>query len=211
MEYILELLGTLVIKTIETTGYAGIVFLMALESANIPIPSEIIMPFSGYLVWEEKLDFYSVVFWGAVGNLMGSLVSYYLGFFGGRPFFTTYGKFLLISHHDLELADKWFQKYGNFIIFASRIVPVVRTFISFPAGVAKMNVWLFFLYTFLGSLLWSVVLTYAGLIAGENWNLLQVYFRRFDWLIIGIGVLLVIWWVWRHFKEISKPKIQIPK
>lgn len=204
MDTLLEFLASLVIQTIETTGYAGIAFLMALESANIPIPSEIIMPFSGFLVWEEKLDFLWVVFWGATGNLIGSIISYYVGFFGGRPFLEKYGKFMLITRHDLDLADRWFQKYGTITILASRVLPIVRTFISFPAGIARMNVWKFSAYTLAGSFIWSFILTYAGVIMGQNWTDLEGYFRKFDWAIAGLLALLGVWWVWRHIGLLRK-------
>src|SRR3989344_3974208 len=117
IETIFEFLANTIIFVIETTGYVGIALLMALESANIPIPSEIIMPFSGFLVWEEKLSLWGVVFWGAAGNLVGSLISYYIGFFGGRPFLWKFGKFVLVTRHDIDLADRWFQKYGTVTIF----------------------------------------------------------------------------------------------
>ena len=209
MEQILEFLATTVIRVIETTGYAGIGFLMALESANIPIPSEIIMPFSGFLVWEEKLNFLWVVFWGAFGNLIGSVISYYIGFFGGRPLLEKYGRFFLVTRHDLEGADRWFQKYGTLTIFVSRVLPVVRTFISFPAGVARMNIWRFSLYTFAGSFIWSLMLTYVGVIMRQNWVTLEGYFRKFDWLIAGILLGLGVWWIVRHIKQIQNPKPKI--
>ncbi|MEK7542217.1 MAG: DedA family protein [Patescibacteria group bacterium] len=201
---ILELLASFVINTIETTGYVGIAVLMALESANIPIPSEIIMPFAGYLVFEEKFNFFLVVFWGAMGNLLGSLVSYYFGFFGGRVFLERFGKFIFITKHDLDVADSWFKKYGTLVIFASRVLPVVRTFISFPAGIAKMNVWKFTIYTFAGSLIWSIILTYAGVIAGANWRILEDYFHKFDWLVAFFLIVGVIWWVRRHIRLLGE-------
>ncbi len=203
MEFILEWLSSIIISVIEASSYAGIFVLMALESANIPIPSEIIMPFAGYLVFAGKLDFLWVVFWGALGNLAGSLASYYLGYFGGWRALQKYGKFLFIASRDLDMADTWFAKYGTIIILLSRVLPVVRTFISFPAGVARMNVLKFSLYTFVGSLLWSYLLTYIGVIMGENWKYLEAYFRRFDWV---IGVVLILcggWWVWRHIKNMK--------
>lgn len=208
MEQIFAFLASFVIQTIETTGYAGIAFLMALESANIPIPSEIIMPFAGYLVFEEKFNFFLVVLWGAIGNLLGSLVSYYLGFFGGRAFLERFGKFFFLTTHDLDVANSWFKKYGTMIIFASRVIPVVRTFISFPAGIAKMNIWKFTIYTFAGSFIWSVILTYAGVIAGANWRILENYFRKFDWLIAGILLVLGIWWIWRHVKKVQNSNVK---
>lgn len=201
MDQLFEFLASFVIKIIESAGYAGIAFLMALESANIPIPSEIIMPFSGFLVFEGKFSLFWVVCWGAMGNLAGSLVSYYLGFFGGRPLLEKYGKFLLVSKHDLKLADQWFQKYGAVTVFGARMFPVVRTFISLPAGIAKMNIVKFSVYTFAGSWMWSFALTYGGILMGENWNLAEKYLRTFNWFIFGVIIGLGIWWIWRHFKD----------
>ena len=204
IETIFEFLANTIIFVIETTGYVGIALLMALESANIPIPSEIIMPFAGFLVWEEKLNWWLVIFAGAFGNLVGSLVSYYLGKWGGRPFLERYGRYFFITRHDLDLGDRLFAKYGPITIFASRVLPIVRTFISFPAGMARMNIWKFSLYTFTGSLIWSIVLTYAGLITGKNWDGLKEYFRTFDWLIAGIIVVLGTWWIWRHIRILKR-------
>ena len=202
MEFILEWLSGAVISIIDSTGYAGIFILMALESANVPVPSEIIMPFSGYLVFQGNFSFWWVVFWGALGNLAGSVISYYLGFFGGRPFFEKYGKFFFVTKHDLELAEGWFQRRGSIIAFVSRMLPVVRTFISFPAGIAKMNILKFSIYTFTGSLIWSFFLTYVGVKMGENWQHLEVYFRKFDWAIVVLLVVGAGWWIWRHIKNI---------
>ncbi len=169
---------------------------MALESALIPIPSEIIMPFAGFLVWEGKFSFANVVLWGALGNLAGSIIAYFLGFYGGRPLLEKYGKYILISTEEIKRADDWFKKYGNFSIFISRMLPVVRTFISLPAGVARMPFWKFSLYTFLGSLPWAFLLTYLGIISGENWKNLEAYFRKFDWLIIGIILAAIGWYLY---------------
>lgn len=201
MEYILETLASIVIQTIETTGYAGIGFLMALESANIPIPSEVIMPFAGYLVSKGEFGFWQVVFCGAIGNLLGSLASYALGFYGGRAFLARYGKWFFITPHDVALADRLFWKYGAIIAFVSRVLPVVRTFISFPAGVAKMDLRKFALYTFAGSFLWSGLLAYIGVQLGENWHSLEGYFRTFDWLVAGILLCLAVWWILRHLRH----------
>ncbi|MBI2577416.1 MAG: DedA family protein [Candidatus Wildermuthbacteria bacterium] len=204
LEQLLSILSSFVISTIEATSYWGIGFLMALESANIPIPSEVVMPFSGFLVWEEKLTFGLVVLAGALGNLVGSIASYYLGKWGGRPFLERYGRYFFVSRHDLDLADKLFSKYGTITIFASRMLPIVRTFISFPAGMAKMNIWKFSAYTFAGSLLWSIVLTYVGVITGENWHSLEKYFRKFDWLIAAVLIVLGAWWIWRHIRVMKR-------
>jgi len=177
---------------------------MALESALIPIPSEIIMPFAGFLVWEGTFSFMTVVLWGALGNLAGSIIAYFLGFYGGRPLLEKYGKYILISHKEIELADNWFKKYGNFSIFISRMLPVVRTFISLPAGIARMPFWKFSLYTFLGSLPWAFFLTYLGIISGENWKNLEIYFRKFDWLIIIIIIAAIGWWLYNKRKNYGR-------
>lgn len=198
---LLAFLSSFIINLISSWGYAGVFVLMALESALIPIPSEIIMPFSGFLVWEEKFSFMTVVFWGAFGNLIGSIAAYFVGFYGGRPLIEKYGKYILISREEIEGADRWFKKYGNFGIFLSRMLPVVRTFISLPAGIARMPFWKFSLYTFLGSLPWAVVLTYAGVVMGESWKNLEVYFRKFDWLIIIIIIAAIGWWLVNKFKK----------
>lgn len=193
-------ISSFVINVISNSGYGGIFVLMALESALIPIPSEIIMPFSGFLVFEEKFSMLWVVLWGTIGNLVGSIAAYILGYYGGRPLIEKYGKYILISHHELEWADRWFQKYGSISIFFSRLLPAVRTFISLPAGVAKMPFWKFCVYTFLGSLPWSFVLTYAGIIMGENWKGLEIYFRKFDWAIAVLGVIALGFFIWHKIR-----------
>ena len=150
---LLALISSFVINIISTLGYGGIFFLMALESALIPIPSEIIMPFSGFLVFDEKFSFLAVVLWGTIGNLIGSIAAYFIGLYGGRPLIEKYGKFILISRHELDLADSWFKKYGSLSVLVSRMLPAARTFISLPAGIARMPFGKFCLYTFLGSLI----------------------------------------------------------
>lgn len=201
IENIITVLAQFIINTISQTGYFGVALLMAVESANIPLPSEIIMPFSGFLVFKGQFSLWAVAFWGAVGNLLGSIFSYYLGAYGGRPLVEKYGKYILISHRDLDLADRWFKKYGEITVFFSRMLPVVRTFISFPAGISKMNLMRFSIYSFLGSLPWSLFLAYLGLKMGENWEGLRLYFRRFDVLILVIIILALAFWIWRHIKN----------
>lgn len=198
---IIAWLSSLVINTISTTGYFGVFILMALESACIPIPSEVILPFSGFLVWEGRFVLWQVVLWGALGNLFGSIVAYAVGYFGGRRAIEKYGKYILISGHDLDLADNWFKKYGQATVFFSRLLPVVRTFISLPAGIARMDFKKFCFYTFAGCLPWSWLLAYFGVVMGENWEGLKVYFHKFD-LIIGVIIILgIVWWVRRHLRS----------
>ena len=207
---IIEILSAFIVATISALGYAGVVLLMAIESACIPLPSEVIMPFSGYLVHTGQFNLWAVAVAGAVGCVLGSLVAYWAGMYGGRPFIEKYGRYVLISHHDLDLADRWFARHGEAIVFASRLLPVVRTFIAFPAGVARMNLTRFTAYTFLGSLPWCLGLAYVGQVLGEQWDkneTLKSWFHRFDFL-IGVVILTgAAWWVWRHLKH-SRPQEQ---
>ncbi len=195
---VLSFIGSLVIKFISVSGYIGVFFLMALESACIPIPSEIIMPFSGFLANEGRFIFWLIVVLGAAGNLFGSIAAYVFGFYGGRPFMEKYGKYFFIIPADLERADRWFLKYGQVTVFFSRLLPVVRTFISLPAGISKMNFKKFCLYTLVGSLLWSFFLAYVGLVMGENWGVIKIYFERFDLVVGLLAILAVFWWTRKH-------------
>ncbi|HLG14266.1 MAG TPA: DedA family protein [Blastocatellia bacterium] len=198
---IIEILSSFIVATISAMGYAGIVLLMAIESACIPLPSEVIMPFSGYLVYTGRFNLWAVGVAGAVGCVLGSLVAYWVGMYGGRPLIERYGKYVLISHRDIDMADRWFARYGEIIVFTSRLLPVIRTFIAFPAGVARMNLTRFVVYTFLGSLPWCLGLAYIGQLLGEQWNkneTLRTWFHRLDFVIVIIGVLGAVWWIRRH-------------
>jgi membrane protein DedA with SNARE-associated domain len=197
---ILAQVSSLILAVISGLGYFGVFLLMALESACLPIPSEIIMPFSGYLVAAGKFSLWFVVIAGTLGNLAGSIVAYFVGYYGGRPLVEKYGKYILISSHDLDRAEAWFKKYGSASIFFSRLLPIVRTFISFPAGVAKMPFWKFCLYTVLGCLPWSILLTYVGIVLGDNWKSIEVYFHKFDWVVLILAVLLIIYWIYKKVK-----------
>ncbi|HZI50171.1 MAG TPA: DedA family protein [Pyrinomonadaceae bacterium] len=201
---ILEILTAFIVATISTLGYGGIVLLMAIESACVPLPSEIIMPFSGYLVYTGRFNIWLVSIAGAFGCVVGSLVAYWVGMYGGRPLIEKYGKFILLSKHDLDLADRWFDRFGEAIVFISRLLPAIRTFIAFPAGVARMNLKKFIIYTFAGSLPWCLGLAYVGQKLGEQWDKdprLKTLFHRFDF-VIGIVILLAAtWWIWRHVKH----------
>src|SRR6185503_2207461 len=201
---LIEILTAFIVAVISTLGYGGIVLLMAIESACIPLPSEIIMPFSGYLVYTGRFNFWWVGVAGALGCVLGSMVAYWVGMYGGRPLIGKYGKYILISHHDLDLADRWFAKYGEIIVFASRLLPAIRTFIAFPAGVARMNIPRFIIYTFAGSLPWCIGLAYVGQKLGEQWDKdprLKTLFHRFDFVIGALIVLGAAWWIWRHFRH----------
>jgi membrane protein DedA with SNARE-associated domain len=201
---ILELVTAFVIATISTLGYGGIVLLMAIESACIPLPSEIIMPFSGYLVYTGRFNIWLVAVAGAFGCVVGSLVAYWVGMYGGRPLIEKYGKFVLVSRHDLDLADRWFDRFGEVIVFVSRLLPAIRTFIAFPAGIARMNLKKFVIYTFAGSLPWCLGLAYVGQKLGEQWDKdprLKTLFHRFDFVFGIVIVLAAAWWIWRHVRH----------
>lgn len=201
---LLTILAGFVIATISRFGYGGIVLLMAIESACIPLPSEVIMPFSGYLVYRGELHLQLVALAGAIGCVLGSIVAYYVGARGGRPLIEKYGKYVLISHHDLALADRWFARHGDITVFVGRLLPVIRTFIAFPAGVARMPFGRFNLYTFLGSYLWSLGLAWVGMKLGEHWAGLSVYFHRFDALIGIVLFVGLIWYVRRHLRHMRR-------
>ena len=199
IEQLIAELARFVIAVISKFGYTGIVVTMAIESACIPLPSEIIMPFSGYLVSTGDFSMLGVTLAGAIGNVIGSIVAYYAGVWGGRPFVERYGPYILISRRDVELADRWFLKYGEAAVLISRMLPVIRTFISLPAGVARMNFPRFVIFTFIGALPWCYLLAYIGLKMGERWDELRDYFHGFD---IIIGVLLaaaLAYFLWSHW------------
>ncbi|HET7922063.1 MAG TPA: DedA family protein [Gammaproteobacteria bacterium] len=202
---LLAALAGFVISTISVLGYGGIVLLMAIESACIPLPSEVIMPFSGYLVYRGEMSLWLVALAGATGNVLGSLVAYWVGAKGGRPLVMKYGRYILVSHHDLDLADRWFARHGDIIILIGRLLPAVRTFIAFPAGVSRMPLVKFIVYTFIGSLIWCWALAWIGLRFGEHWDTLGVWFHRFDTVIVGVIVLAGILYVWRHVRHLRRP------
>ena len=191
--------------TYSLIHWPGVVLLMAVESACIPLPSEIIMPLAGWmLIKEQSLPVtYTLVagVYGALGNTIGSAIAYGVGMWGGRPFLEKYGRYILISRHDLDLADRWFDRSGSWSIFTSRLLPVVRTFISLPAGIARMHFVKFLVYTFLGSFIWSVGLAYGGYRLGEHWEQIRTVMRPFDPLIIAFIVVLIALYIYRHIKH----------
>jgi membrane protein DedA with SNARE-associated domain len=198
---VLELLGRLIISIISRGGYLGIVLLMAIESACIPLPSEVIMPFSGYLVSVGRFNLTVVALAGAVGCNVGSLVAYAVAARGGRPLVEKYGTYFLVTRQDLESADRWFARYGDRAVFFARLLPVIRTFIAFPAGIARMNSLRFHIYTFLGSLPWCWALAYAGLKLGGRWPILREYFHRFDTALVALIAVGGAWFLYHRWKN----------
>ena len=187
-------------------GWPGVVFLMAIESAAIPFPSELIMPLAGWLLIQAKGGSVWWVllagFYGGVGNLLGSWVAYWISMKGGRPLLLKYGKYVLMSKDEVDKAEIWFNKYGEWAVFIGRLLPVVRTFISIPAGLARMNLWRFSLYTFAGSFIWSLGLAYGGFLLGENWEDLRAVMRPFDIPILLILAAGAIWLLVHRIKSI---------
>jgi membrane protein DedA with SNARE-associated domain len=191
---------------VEQGGYLAVVIMMAIESANIPLPSEAIMPTAGLLVQQGKMDIHLAALAGAVGCLIGSIPSYFLGMWGGRPFLEKYGKYFLLKHRDLELADKWVNKYGDIVFFICRMLPVVRTFISFPAGVLKAHFMMFCIFTFVGSLIWCYFLTWVGIKFGENMEMFKTYWHQFDIAIVLFCVAGFGYYLYHHMKPEAAPK-----
>ena len=190
----------------NTLGWPGVFVLMAVESACIPLPSEIVMPLAGWMLvadkglgWEYIL---LVGFVGALGNLAGSGIAYWAGATFGRGFLERYGKYLLITRGDIAKAHRWFDKYGDGTAFFSRLLPAVRTFISLPAGIARMDLKRFFAFSFLGVLPWSIALAWGGYVLGQNWERIREVMRPFDVPIVGLVVIAVIWFVWSRLKKI---------
>lgn len=203
-------LADLLTKLITSYGYVAVFAFMTLESCLIPIPSEVTMTFAGFLSGMGYLNIWITILIGALGNLIGSLLAFWLGKKMGeewiRQAIRKWGKFILIHEKDFDKAVAWFDKYGQGITFGSRLLPIVRTFISLPAGIAEMDIKLFSLFTFIGSLVWSGVLAFLGLKLGQNWNAVEPYFRKFQYVIIAGFVILVVLYIWKHIRKDNKEK-----
>lgn len=200
-EKILAVLFIFISSVIATTSYAGIALLMAIESACIPLPSELIMPFAGYLVFQGKLNLFWAATAGAIGCNLGSLVAYEIGCYGGRPLVEKFGSYIFMGRRELDWADRFFLRWGQAAVFVGRLLPVIRTFIALPAGIARMPRGKFHFYTFLGSWPWCFGLGYLGMKLGENWRSLSQYFHRFDAV---IGVLIMAgfaYFVYSHWQN----------
>ena len=201
MEKILAILFVFIKSVIAATGYGGIALLMGIESACIPLPSELIMPFAGYLVYEGSLNLLAVATAGAIGCNLGSLIAYEIGCYGGRPLVERYGRWILLTRRELNWADRFFQRWGYLAVFIARLLPVIRTFIALPAGIARMPRTRFHVYTFLGSWPWCFGLAWLGMKLGENWRVLGKYFHQFD-LVIGLALAAAaLYFVWSHWQN----------
>jgi membrane protein DedA with SNARE-associated domain len=200
----IAVLSAFVIAVISSAGYLGIVVLMAIESACIPLPSEVIMPFSGYLVYAGRFHLLWVATAGAIGCNLGSVIAYEIGFYGGRPLVERYGSYILLSRGEIDWADHFFARWGSAAVFIARLLPVIRTFIALPAGIARMPRLRFHVYTFVGSWPWCFVLAYIGMKLGEKWETdprLKLWFHRFDAVILAVllaGAAFFLWSRWAH-------------
>jgi membrane protein DedA with SNARE-associated domain len=181
-------------------GYPGIAAMMGIGCACIPLPSELVMLFSGSLVSDGHFNFHVAALIGSLGSVLGSVVAYYAGMVGGRPFLEKYGRFVLIKRHDMDKADRLFSKHGEAVVFFGRLVPVVRAYISFPAGISRMNFTRFLIYTFIGSMAWCYGLTYLGMKLGDHWRSILVYFHKADAVIIAFLVLAIAVYLYHHLK-----------
>ncbi|HMM22972.1 MAG TPA: DedA family protein [Selenomonadales bacterium] len=193
-----------IVQYIDAWGYIAIVVGMALESACIPVPSELIFGFAGYLVYLGKLDFTAAVIAGVAGGLIGSVAAYLLGYQGGPPFVEKYGKYIFLSKRHVQMAQRWFDRYGLKATFFSRLLPVVRTFISLPAGFAKVDFSKFVIYTVLGSIPWTIALVYAGMILGENWKAINAIGHNVS-AIVGLGLVLATIYYIRRNRAQDRP------
>lgn len=195
----------LILDWISHYGYWGIIFLMALESATLPVPSEIVMPFAGYLVWEQGvMNLPGVILAGTIGCTIGSIAAYAVGYYAGRPLILRYGKYILLSEKHLRRAEAWFNRYGDEATFVARLLPVIRTVISLPAGISKMRVKRFLLYSFAGSLPWTAVLAGLGFWLGPNWKDISSVFPELDIFVVIGAISLIIWYVYKVRRRASK-------
>lgn len=198
---IVEYLINLITQFMSFLGYIGLLILMALESMIAPVPSEVVMPFAGFLITDGRFTFFMVAVFSTLGSIMGSLVSYWIGLFGGRKFILRFGKYLLLDESHLEWTEKWFSKQGEKTIFISRFIPIVRHLISLPAGIGKMNLKKFITYTAAGALIWNMFLTYLGYKLKQKWEVIHEYSGQLD---IAAGILLVIvigYLIYKHAKQ----------
>jgi len=195
MEELLLDFATSIISYFASFGYWGIGVMMAIESCNIPITSVIILPFGGYLVSTGQLQFFPAALAGTIGGTVGSVISYYVGLFGGRPFLLRYGKYLGLTEKRLEIAENWLSRYGDIAVFISQLVPSIRNLISLPVGAARLRIIPFTIYTFLGSLIWALILTYCGFILGENWEMVRAWVQGIGILLLLVTVLPLLGWL----------------
>jgi membrane protein DedA with SNARE-associated domain len=196
VEELIAQLGQFVVQLISSMGYFGVFLAMAIESACIPLPSEIILPFTGYMVYVGNFEFWPAIVAATLGNLLGGLVAYFIGLWGGRPFIKRYGQYIFIKERELAWTERLFNRHGEVTVLVGRLLPIVRTFISLPAGIARMNPVKMAIYTVLGALPWCMFLVLFGEKLGENWNSLKPLFHRMDLVIAALIIVGGAYWLW---------------
>ncbi len=192
------LLGQFAVETIYFLGYPGIVILMALESMIIPLPSEMVMPFAGFLAAQGSFSIFLVILASAIGSLIGSLISYAMGYYGGNKLVLYFGRWLLLDQRDLEMTEKWFARRGEVTIFIGRFIPVVRHLISIPAGIGKMDLKKFIIYTVIGAGAWNSILAYMGFWLGRNWEVVRKYTEPLSIIFLILIILAFIYFIYKH-------------
>ncbi len=199
-------LATFFVNWLAEMGSLGVFLLIAGESMLLPLPSEIILPFAGFLAYSGKVNLWLIILISIIGQLVGSIISYGIGYYGGRPFVLKYGRYFLLNKKHFEHVEKWFQKYGAITVFIGRLLPIVRTIISFPAGITKINFKKFLFYSTLGIIPWSVLFIYIGFRLGEGWTAIINIFDKFQYVVIAGIIAFIIWWIWKEKKERHEDK-----
>lgn len=200
------MLVNFIVEFIDKTGYSSVFVLMTLESMVAPVPSEAVMPFAGFLVHSGRFTFTGVIFFSTLGSIVGSMISYYVGYWGGRPIVERYGKYLLLDKKDLDITERFFQKRGDITIFISRFIPIIRHLISLPAGIGKMNFVKFCIYTIIGAGLWNSFLTYMGYQLKNNWTEVMKYSHVVDKVVLLILVLFIVYYVYKFYTNHKERK-----
>jgi membrane protein DedA with SNARE-associated domain len=204
---ITEWIATSATALLGATGYTGIIILMAMESMVFPVPSEAVMPFAGFLIVQGQFTFAGVIIASTFGSIIGSLLSYAIGFYGGKPFIHRFGKYLLLNPHHLEVSERFFARRGEITILVARFIPIVRHLISIPAGFGKMNIWKFSIYTIIGAGCWNAFLTYVGYSLKNNWSEVMQYSHTIDLFVVGILGIAGIYYIYKVIQSLSKAKV----
>ena len=200
-----------ILGVINHLGYPGLIAGMAGQAVGVPLPSEIMLAFGGYLASTHVLSLPAVILAGTVGDTLGAVIAYFVGRHGGRPFLLKFGRFLFVREREIDRADRWFARYGSRAVLICKLLPGVRAFGSFPAGVTHMHFATFFGYTLVGSIVWCILFAEIGFVLGKNWDLLATYVRPFSFLLVALLAVVVVAWIWLHFRSERKERPASPE